>query len=214
MSVRLTRTTGTSDRRRRNQQPSVQHADPTANRIKTDLDKLCDEIASGEDAFTLLDVTFDDCCAVVVSMRGPPDSPFEDGTFVLKLRYPTDYPFKPPNVMFLTRTFHPNIRSDGLIDNTILKDDWSPAIDLFRLLLLMRVHLSSTALSSFVVNSAAGAAWREDAATADSVTRAHVARHATREMLPLPTPAAEALQQVLRGQRSPFGRVSYPAATV
>ncbi len=184
-------------------------------------------------------------------MRGPPDSPFEDGTFMLKLRYSFSWPDKAPDVMFLTRVFHPNTSPFGAIDNTILKADWSPAVTLFTLLLLMRLHLSSTTLTchgsvgsdaeldtaqrpeyvdwclrgglklargggkyALVVNSEAGAAWLKGAATADSLTRAHVARHATREMLPLPTPAAEALQQVRRGQRSPFGRVSFPAATV
>ena len=223
-------------------------------RFKRDLDGLCNEIAEGENAFTLLDVTFDDwhCLAdVVVSMRGPPDSPFEDGTFMLKLQYPSDWPDKPPRVMFLTRMFHPNIMLGGTIDNVVQKDGWSPGITLFHLLLHMRLHLSDTSLTchghvgreaeldtavrseyvdrclrgglklargagqyALVVNSEAGAAWLKGAAYADSLTRAHVARHATREMLPLPTPAAEALQQVRRGQRSPFGRVSCPAATV
>ena len=78
-------------------------------RFKRDLDGLCNEIAEGENAFTLLDVTFNESLAdVVVSMRGPPDTPFEDGTFMLELQYPTDWPYKPPRVRFLTEMFHPN----------------------------------------------------------------------------------------------------------
>lgn len=222
-------------------------------RFKRELDGLCNEIAEGENAFTLLDVTLNDCSAdVVVSMRGPPDSPFEDGTFMLNLAYCfNSWPNRSPRVMFLTRMFHPNIMLGGTIDNVVQKDGWSPGITLFHLLLHMRLHLSDTSLTchghvgreaeldtavrseyvdrclrgglklargagqyALVVNSEAGAAWLKGAAYADSLTRAHVARHATREMLPLPTLAAEALQKVRRGPRPPFGRVSCPAATV
>ena len=115
-------------------------------RFKRELDGLCNEIAEGENAFTLLDVTFNDCLAdVVVSMRGPPDTPFEDGTFMLKLEYPTDWPYKPPRVRFLTDMFHPNTSSSGaIIDNVVLKDGWCLSITLFQLLSHMRLHLSNT----------------------------------------------------------------------
>ena len=59
---------------------------------------------------------------------GPEDSPYTGGVFFLNIHFPTDYPFKPPKVTFVTRIYHPNINSNGGICLDILKDQWSPAL--------------------------------------------------------------------------------------
>jgi len=60
---------------------------------------------------------------------GPDDSPFEGGTFKLKLSFEDTYPNKPPKVKFLTKMFHPNIYQDGNICLDILQNQWSPIYD-------------------------------------------------------------------------------------
>ncbi|UZO10078.1 uncharacterized protein OCT59_001676 [Rhizophagus irregularis] len=74
---------------------------------------------------------------------GPPDSPYSGGVFFLAIHFPTDYPFKPPKINFTTRIYHPNINSDGNIGLNILKDCWSPALTISRVLL---------SIHSFVIN--------------------------------------------------------------
>lgn len=66
---------------------------------------------------------------------GPEDSPYAGGIFHLLIRFPTDYPFKPPQVQFETKVYHPNINASGGICLDILKDQWSPALTISKVLL-------------------------------------------------------------------------------
>lgn len=66
---------------------------------------------------------------------GPNDSPYAGGVFQVTIHFPPDYPFKPPKVAFRTRVFHPNINNNGNICLDILKDQWSPALTISKVLL-------------------------------------------------------------------------------
>ena len=66
---------------------------------------------------------------------GPEDSPYAGGVFFLNIAFPADYPFKPPKVNFTTRIYHCNINSSGGICLDILKDQWSPALTVSKVLL-------------------------------------------------------------------------------
>ena len=69
------------------------------------------------------------------TIMGPEDSPFSGGVFFLDIHFPTEYPFKPPKIQFQTQVYHPNINRNGSICLDILKDAWSPALTVSRLLL-------------------------------------------------------------------------------
>lgn len=66
---------------------------------------------------------------------GPKDSPYENGIFKLKIKFTTDYPYKPPKVSFVTKIYHPNISSSGSICLDILSSQWSPALTVSKVLL-------------------------------------------------------------------------------
>ena len=69
------------------------------------------------------------------SISGPEGSPYSEGIFFLKINFPADYPFKPPKIKFETRIYHCNISSNGAICLDILKDSWSPALTITKVLL-------------------------------------------------------------------------------
>ena len=66
---------------------------------------------------------------------GPEDSPYHQGVFFLNIHFPPDYPFKPPKITFTTKIYHCNINSNGSICLDILKDQWSPALTISKVLL-------------------------------------------------------------------------------
>jgi len=69
------------------------------------------------------------------TIMGPGDSPYAGGVFFLSITFPPDYPFKPPKVSFTTKIYHPNINANGSICLDILRDQWSPALTISKVLL-------------------------------------------------------------------------------
>ena len=58
------------------------------------------------------------------------------------MQFPTNYPFAPPTVKFITKIYHPSIKENGEICIEILKTGYSPAVS---------VHESSRLLNLLVL---------------------------------------------------------------
>ncbi len=69
------------------------------------------------------------------SLIGPEGSPYEGGLFYLDINIPKNYPFSPPKIVFNTKIFHCNIGDSGEICLDILKEKWSPALTILKILL-------------------------------------------------------------------------------
>ena len=69
------------------------------------------------------------------TIMGPDDSPYAGGVYFLNIHFPTDYPFKPAKINFTTRIYHPNVNSNGSICLDILKEQWSSALTISKVLL-------------------------------------------------------------------------------
>ena len=68
---------------------------------------------------------------------------YQGGVFNLELFLPDDYPMCPPRIRFLTRIYHPNIDRLGRICLDVLKNNWSPALQIRTILLSIQALLGA-----------------------------------------------------------------------
>ena len=69
------------------------------------------------------------------TISGPEGTPYEGGLFFVSIKFPSNYPFRPPQIKFRTRIWHCNINANGSICLDILKDQWSPALTIVKVLI-------------------------------------------------------------------------------
>ncbi|KAL9650869.1 hypothetical protein ABK040_012746 [Willaertia magna] len=68
-------------------------------------------------------------------VQAPSDSVYSGGVFKLSIKFPVEYPFKPPQLKFLTKIYHCNISKKGNICLDLLKDRWNPSLTISKVLL-------------------------------------------------------------------------------
>jgi len=103
----------------------------TVNRLKNELKELETYPPTNCSA----NMVSDDIYHWQATILGPEGSPYENGVFYLQILFPQDYPFKPPKVKFITKIYHCNINNNGNICLDILKEQWSPALTISKILL-------------------------------------------------------------------------------
>ncbi|TYH66676.1 hypothetical protein ES332_D06G139500v1 [Gossypium tomentosum] len=79
----------------------------------------------------------------VATIIGPPGTPYQGGIFFLDITFPSDYPFQPPKVVFKNRIYHCNVDAAGNLSLDILKDSWSPALTISKVLTAIRSIFSN-----------------------------------------------------------------------
>jgi len=142
-------------------------------RIQKETERLRNEPVEGFSAVP----TTDNARHFMVDMEGPSDGPFKGGKFKLELFLPEEYPMSPPKVRFLTKIYHPNIDWVGRICLDILKDKWSPALQIRTVLLSLQALLSAPNLDD-PLNTKVAEHWKKDEDGAISDAKEWVRKYA------------------------------------
>ncbi|XP_041995056.1 probable ubiquitin-conjugating enzyme E2 C isoform X1 [Salvia splendens] len=93
------------------------------------------------------------------TIEGGKGTMYDGLSYKLSLRFPVDYPFKPPQVKFETTCFHPNVDQFGNICLDILQDKWSSAYDCRTILLSIQSLLGEPNTES-PLNASAALLWK------------------------------------------------------
>jgi ubiquitin-protein ligase len=66
----------------------------------------------------------------IIQLRGPSSTPYADGIYTLSFTFSSSYPMKPPNVMFTTPIYHPQVSmtAHGAICQDVIAKEWSPTL--------------------------------------------------------------------------------------
>lgn len=112
-------------------------------RIQKELRTINEELSKNEVANILqINCSEDNISQWSTIIKGPKDTAYEEGVYELEIKFPVNYPFVPPKIKFITQMYHPNISKDGSICLDILKDQWSPALSVSKVLLSICALLS------------------------------------------------------------------------
>jgi ubiquitin-conjugating enzyme E2 D len=104
-------------------------------RIQKELHDLRNENDSQNAIFSVAPVDDNNLFVWSGYLFGPVKSPYEGGVFKIVVEFPNNYPFKPPKIYFKTKIYHANISESGAICLDILKNNWSPALNISKTLI-------------------------------------------------------------------------------
>jgi len=95
------------------------------------------------------------------TFKGPEGTPYEGGVFRVEIKFPDNYPFSAPQIVFLNKVFHPNIYMNGKICLDILGGQWTPVMNV-QIALLSLISLLDDPNIDSPANSDAASLYKRD----------------------------------------------------
>lgn len=127
-----------------------------SKRLQSELMSLMTSKTPGISAFP----EGDNMLSWMATIQGIQGTPYSGQTYKLSIKFPENYPFSAPKVMFVTMIFHPNIDNNGNICLDILKDKWSAVYNVRTILLSIQALLGEPNNDS-PLNTQAAQLWDE-----------------------------------------------------
>mmetsp|Transcript_1309 Transcript_1309/g.1971 ORF Transcript_1309/g.1971 Transcript_1309/m.1971 type:complete len:150 (+) Transcript_1309:154-603(+) len=94
-------------------------------------------------SFCSFDLVNEDIYTWRAKLNGPP-GPYVNGVFVVEFKFPTQYPFKPPEVRYITKIYHPNVKTDtGEICNDLINGNWGPTLNVKHCIEVLRAMMNN-----------------------------------------------------------------------
>jgi len=92
------------------------------------LEKAPDEDSSKATNTRTASSSADSTSNIIIGRILPKSAPYSQGSYQVEIKIPTDFPFKPPEVKFLTQIYHPNVDKEGKICVDLLNtaEAWKP----------------------------------------------------------------------------------------
>lgn len=134
------------------------------------------DLSKNSDGFSVGLMDDDNLYDWIIMIEGPPGTYYEGGFFQASLKFPKEFPSKPPEMRFLTPGFwHPNVYKDGKVCISILhepKEDqfnqqermdekWRPIISVEAIIISVISMLSDPNFSS-PANIDASVQWKKE----------------------------------------------------
>jgi len=145
------------------------------NRIKKEIKLLL-----GKDPVPGAEITVDenDVRHISAFVEGAEGTPYEGGVFEIQMFLVEDYPMSPPDALFITDIYHPNVDGNlGKICLDILKDKWSPALQI-RTVIMSIQALMSDPNPNDPLNNEAAELWIKDKDAAIKKARDYTKKYA------------------------------------
>ncbi|KAK3805163.1 MAG: ubiquitin-conjugating enzyme/RWD-like protein [Benniella sp.] len=86
-------------------------------------------------------MNLDDITEIQAWLQGPEGTPYEGGRFKIKIQLSRDFPISPPQCVFMTKIYHPNVSNKGDVCVSTLKKDWKQNLGLRHILLVVKCLL-------------------------------------------------------------------------
>ena len=81
-------------------------------------------------AGVVIEPTENDVMIWNIHIDGPEGTPFIGGVFTVNLDFTDNYPFKPPKIHFVTKIYHPGVKTDtGEICTQAIDQNWVPTLN-------------------------------------------------------------------------------------
>lgn len=117
----------------------------------------------------------------IVTLTAPDaqGSPYEGGKFRVLIDLENNYPWKPPEIRFMTPIYHPGVSKEGGVCTKSLSDEWSPKRTISKDVLPFLISLlSGEPDASNAMNQEAASLLRDDPKAFNKKVLAMVRKHA------------------------------------